>query len=433
MQEDIDRGSIVEQPVPGATRNRLQTFTLLRVLEENRYDAVFGGGRRDEEKARAKERVFSLRDEFGQWDPRAQRPELWNLYNTRHRPGEHFRVFPLSNWTELDIWQYVDEQKLELSRDLLRPQAARSSAAPACCSRSGPGLSPATGVASEQPFETTVRYRTVGDMTCTAAVESTASTPAEVIVETAVDESEREGRHARRRPVLGRRHGGPQAGGLLLVELLRFATGGSVDDGKSTLIGRLLYDSKQVFEDQLEAVERTSVARGDEYVEPRPAHRRAPGRARAGHHDRRRLPLLLDAETQVHHRRHARAHPAHPQHGHGLLDRRPRPAARSTPAPGPTEQTRRHAMIASLLGIRHLVLCVNKMDLVGYSKERFEEIRRRVHRVLRAPRGRRPHLHPDLGAGGRQRRGAFDRDGLVRRALAAATTSRPCTSPRTAT
>ncbi len=114
VQEDIDRGSIVEQPVPGATRNRLQTFTLLRVLEENRYDAVFGGGRRDEEKARAKERVFSLRDEFGQWDPRAQRPELWNLYNTRHRPGEHFRVFPLSNWTELDIWQYVEEQQLAL-------------------------------------------------------------------------------------------------------------------------------------------------------------------------------------------------------------------------------------------------------------------------------------------------------------------------------
>ena len=121
MQEDIDRGSIVEQPVPGATRNRLQTYTLLRVLEENRYDAVFGGGRRDEEKARAKERIFSLRDEFGQWDPRAQRPELWNLYNTRHRPGEHFRVFPLSNWTELDIWQYVEEQQLAAPPDLLRP------------------------------------------------------------------------------------------------------------------------------------------------------------------------------------------------------------------------------------------------------------------------------------------------------------------------
>jgi sulfate adenylyltransferase subunit 2 len=185
VQEDIDRGSIVEQPVPGATRNRLQTFTLLRVLEENRYDAVFGGGRRDEEKARAKERVFSLRDEFGQWDPRAQRPELWDLYNTRHQPGEHFRVFPLSNWTELDIWQYVDEQNLALPAIYFAHKRAvfrRSGMLLAV----GPWTQPRDGVASEQAFETTVRYRTVGDMTCTAAVESTASTPFEIILETAV-------------------------------------------------------------------------------------------------------------------------------------------------------------------------------------------------------------------------------------------------------
>ena len=155
------------------------------MLEENGYDAVFGGGRRDEEKARAKERVFSLRDEFGQWDPRAQRPELWDLYNTRHRPGEHFRVFPLSNWTELDIWQYVDEQKLELPQIYFahrRTVFRRTGMLLAV----GPWTQPRDGVASEQPFETTVRYRTVGDMTCTAAVESTASTPSEVIVETAV-------------------------------------------------------------------------------------------------------------------------------------------------------------------------------------------------------------------------------------------------------
>jgi sulfate adenylyltransferase subunit 2 len=185
VQEDIDRGSIVEQPVPGATRNRLQTFTLLRVLEEGRYDAVFGGGRRDEEKARAKERVFSLRDEFGQWDPRAQRPELWNLYNTRHHPGEHFRVFPLSNWTELDIWQYIEEQNLELPpiyfahRRLVFRRTGMLLAV-------GPWTNPREGVASEQAFETTVRYRTVGDMTCTAAVESIAKTPAEIIIETSV-------------------------------------------------------------------------------------------------------------------------------------------------------------------------------------------------------------------------------------------------------
>ena len=171
--------------MPGATRNRLQTFTLLRVLEENRYDAVFGGGRRDEEKARAKERVFSLRDEFGQWDPRAQRPELWNLYNTRHRPGEHFRVFPLSNWTELDIWQYVEEQQLALPpiyfahrRTVFRRTGMLLAV--------GPWTSPRAGVAEEQPFEATVRYRTVGDMTCTSPVQSLAATPAEVIAETAL-------------------------------------------------------------------------------------------------------------------------------------------------------------------------------------------------------------------------------------------------------
>jgi len=185
VQEDIDRGSIVEHPTPGATRNRLQTFTLLRVLEEGGYDAVFGGGRRDEEKARAKERVFSLRDEFGQWNPRAQRPELWNLFNTRHRPGEHFRVFPLSNWTELDIWQYVESECIPLPQIYFahRRQVFRRGGMLLAV---GPYTQPRVGVAGETPFEVSVRYRTVGDMTCTAAVESSAVTPAEVISETAI-------------------------------------------------------------------------------------------------------------------------------------------------------------------------------------------------------------------------------------------------------
>jgi sulfate adenylyltransferase subunit 2 len=185
VQEDIDRGSIVETPTPGATRNRLQTYTLLRVLEEGGYDAVFGGGRRDEEKARAKERIFSLRDEFGQWNPRAQRPELWNLFNTRHRPGEHFRVFPLSNWTELDIWQYVERESVPLPEIYFshkRPVFRRGGMLLAV----GPFTQPREGLVAEEPFEATVRYRTVGDMTCTAAVESTADTPSQVISETAV-------------------------------------------------------------------------------------------------------------------------------------------------------------------------------------------------------------------------------------------------------
>jgi sulfate adenylyltransferase subunit 2 len=185
VQEDIDRGAIVEHPTPGATRNRLQTFTLLRVLEEGRYDAVFGGGRRDEEKARAKERIFSLRDEFGQWDPRAQRPELWNLYNTKHRAGEHFRVFPLSNWTELDIWQYIDSENIPLPPIYFsheRPVFRRGGMMLAV----GPFTQPRDGVADETPFKASVRYRTVGDMTCTAAVESSARTPIEVIAETSI-------------------------------------------------------------------------------------------------------------------------------------------------------------------------------------------------------------------------------------------------------
>ncbi len=184
VQEDIDRGAIVEQPVPGATRNRLQTYTLLRVLEEGGYDAVFGGGRRDEEKARAKERIFSLRDEFGQWDPRAQRPELWNLYNTRHRPGEHFRVFPLSNWTELDIWQYIESEEIPLPAIYFahRREVFRRSG---MLLATGPFTVPREGLAEETPFMATVRYRTVGDMTCTAAVESSAASPREIIGETA--------------------------------------------------------------------------------------------------------------------------------------------------------------------------------------------------------------------------------------------------------
>ena len=114
VQDSIDAGRVVEETGPRASRNRLQTVTLLDAIQEHRFDAVFGGARRDEEKARAKERVFSLRDEFGQWDPKNQRPEVWNLYNGRHRPGQHMRVFPLSNWTELDVWEYIEEEQLQI-------------------------------------------------------------------------------------------------------------------------------------------------------------------------------------------------------------------------------------------------------------------------------------------------------------------------------
>jgi sulfate adenylyltransferase subunit 2 len=181
VQESIDSGRVVEETGRWASRNRLQTTTLLDAIAENQFDAVFGGARRDEEKARAKERVFSFRDEFGQWDPKNQRPELWGIYNTRIRRGEHIRVFPLSNWTELDVWEYISREDLEIPS--IYYAHARS-----VFDRDGILLadSPYTRRADdEQPGEAMVRYRTVGDMTCTGAVESTAATISEVIAEIA--------------------------------------------------------------------------------------------------------------------------------------------------------------------------------------------------------------------------------------------------------
>jgi sulfate adenylyltransferase subunit 2 len=181
VQESIDAGRVVEDTGPRASRNRLQTTTLLDAIESNGFDAVMGGARRDEEKARAKERFFSFRDEFGQWDPKNQRPEIWSLYNGRHRKGEHIRVFPLSNWTELDIWQYVADEQIELPsiyyahrREVFR----RDGMLMAVTDVLQPG-------ADEEVFEATVRYRTVGDATCTAAVASTASSIEDVITEVA--------------------------------------------------------------------------------------------------------------------------------------------------------------------------------------------------------------------------------------------------------
>jgi sulfate adenylyltransferase subunit 2 len=181
VQESIDKGRVVEDTRPGASRNQLQTTTLLDAIEEHRFDAVFGGARRDEEKARAKERVYSFRDDFGQWDPKNQRPELWSLYNGRHRPGEHIRVFPLSNWTELDIWQYIAEEDIPLPPIYFAHRRA------VWLTR---GMLMAVHPVAPAPegaevFEAMVRYRTVGDASCTAAIESTADTVDKVIAEVA--------------------------------------------------------------------------------------------------------------------------------------------------------------------------------------------------------------------------------------------------------
>jgi len=177
VQDAIDDGRVVERS--DGSRNALQTVPLLDGITSHRFDAVFGGGRRDEEKARAKERMFSLRDEFGQWDPRRQRPELWDLYNGRHKLGEHVRVFPLSNWTELDVWRYIEREDIPLP-DIYYSHERE------VFLRDGMWLAPGDwgGPRPTETLETrTVRYRTVGDMSCTGAVESDATTVADVIAE----------------------------------------------------------------------------------------------------------------------------------------------------------------------------------------------------------------------------------------------------------
>jgi sulfate adenylyltransferase subunit 2 len=182
VQASIDQGRVVEETGPRASRNRLQTTTLLDALAEHQFDAAFGGARRDEERARAKERVFSFRDDFGQWDPKSQRPELWNLYNGRIRRGEHVRVFPLSNWTELDIWEYIAQEALEVPEIYFaheREVFQRDGMLYAW--REGTEL-----IDGEEVFRETVRYRTVGDMSCTGGVRSRATTLEQVVSEIAV-------------------------------------------------------------------------------------------------------------------------------------------------------------------------------------------------------------------------------------------------------
>jgi sulfate adenylyltransferase subunit 2 len=181
VQDSIDQGRVVEETGPYASRNGLQTVTLLDALTEFKFEAALGGARRDEEKARAKERFFSHRDAFGQWNPKNQRPELWNLYNGRKLQNEHFRVFPISNWTELDVWQYLYTEKIELPNLYYSHQRA-------VINRDGMWLaaSPVVQPVGSETIQTrTVRFRTIGDMTCTGAVESTAGTMAEIIREVA--------------------------------------------------------------------------------------------------------------------------------------------------------------------------------------------------------------------------------------------------------
>ncbi|MEM7698515.1 MAG: sulfate adenylyltransferase subunit CysD [Verrucomicrobiota bacterium] len=181
VQDSIDKGTAVEETGPTASRNAIQTITLLETIEEHQFDACLGGGRRDEEKARAKERFFSHRNDFGEWDPKNQRPELWNIFNGRKRHGEHFRVFPLSNWTEMDVWQYIKSEKIPLPNLYFSHQRE-------VVARGGTFLATSDFVepqAGEEVSTRTIRFRTIGDMTCTGAVESEANSLEDIIQEVA--------------------------------------------------------------------------------------------------------------------------------------------------------------------------------------------------------------------------------------------------------
>ena len=344
VQDSIDAGRVAEETGRRASRNRLQTTTLLDAIEENRFDAVFGGGRRDEEKARAKERVFSFRDEFGQWDPKNQRPELWSIYNTRIRMGEHIRVFPLSNWTELDVWQYIAREKLEIPSIYFAHQRR-------VFERDGILLAENefTPRGDDEPvFETTVRYRTVGDMTVHRG--------GGIHRHDGVRRDRRGRGHPdhrarpdpRGRPGQRGGHGRPQAGGLLLNVRHHHSRspahrGGQADGHPAAGHGRL-GRRRQEHPDRAPAVRLEGDLRGPArgrradqqgprrgLHQPGPAHRRPARRAGAGHHDRRGLPLFRHAAPEVHHRGHPGPHPVHPEHGHRGVHRRPghRPGGRA--------------------------------------------------------------------------------------------------------
>ena len=387
VQESIDAGRVTEETGRHASRNRLQTVTLLDAIEEHRFDALFGGARRDEEKARAKERVFSFRDEFGQWDPKNQRPELWSLYNTRIRRGEHIRVFPLSNWTELDVWAYIERQELEIPSIYFaheRPVFERD------------GLlladNPWVPRGEDEPVLTSVvRYRTVGDMTCTGAVASVGRDRGRGDRRGGRDPDHRARPDPGRRPDQRGSDGRPQARGVLLMDavspggtnpdaplaprmdILRFATAGSVDDGKSTLIGRLLYDSKSIFADQLEAVERTSRDRGEDYTnlalltDGLRAEREQGITIDVAYRyfaTPRRKFIIADTPGHIQYTRNMVTGASTADLAVVLVDARN----------GLTEQSRRHAFLTTLLRVPHMVLAVNKMDLVDYRADVFERI-----------------------------------------------------------
>ena len=364
----------------------MKTQALRQALDRHGFDAAFGGARRDEEKSRAKERVFSIRSAQHRWDPKRQRPELWRLYNTRKAKGESLRVFPLSNWTELDIWQYIHREAIPIVPLYFaaeRPVVERDGALimvddAAHAARAGRAAAAAQGAISHAwllPAHRRDRQR------CRLAGHDHRG------------DARREDFRAPGPDHRSRRcriDGEEEAGRLLLMkaesslpasgidawlqaqgrkDLLRFITCGSVDDGKSTLIGRLLYESQLLLEDQLAALasESRAVRHPGRRARFRAAGGRAGRRARAGHHHRCRLSLFRHRATQVHRRRYARSRAVHAQHGDRRLDRRSGRSSWSMPARACSRRRAATAIWCRCWASASIVLAVNKMDLVGYS------------------------------------------------------------------
>ena len=362
----------------------MKTEGLKQALDRYKFDAAFGGARRDEEKSRAKERIFSFRSANHRWDPKDQRPELWNLYNTRIKPGESIRVFPISNWTELDVWQYIHLEQIPivpLYYAAVRPVVERD----------GMLIMVDDERLELRPGETvqykSVRFRTLGCYPLTAAVESEADTLPQIIQEMLLTRtSERQGRLIDHDS--GRVHGEEETGGVFLMahqsdliendilaylksqeekSLLRFITCGSVDDGKSTLIGRLLWDSKMVFEDQLAALEADSKKVGTQggaidyalLLDGLQAEREQGITIDVAYRffstDQRKF-IVADTPGHEQYTRNMVTGASTAQVAVILVDARK----------GLLTQTRRHSFLVSLVGIRHVVLAINKMDLIDF-------------------------------------------------------------------
>ena len=439
VQETIDKGRAAEDKGPRASRNRQQTQTLLDAIDEHEFDACFGGARRDEERARAKERMLSFRDDFGQWDPRAQRPELWNLYNGRIRKGENVRAFPISNWTELDVWQYIEREELELPSIYFAHERE-------VFERDGMLYAVSEFVElmdGEESFTTSVRYRTVGDLTITGAVRSEATTLDGRRRRDRRHPGHRARRDPRRRPRHRGRHGRPQARGLLLgVPMTASRRQRQPRPHRHRRLGR----RRQVDPDRAAALR----LQGDPR-RPAGAHRRTSATAAASRSSTSRCSRTACAPsasraspstspTATSRRRGARSssptRPGHAQYTRNmvtgastadvaivLLDARE----------GPTEQSRRHTFIASLLGIRHIVFAINKMDLVDWDEAALRRDRRRDDGLQRAagPRATRPSSRSARCTATTSSIAARTAPGTAGRRCCG--TSSTCTSRRTAT